>query len=241
MAGRRGACVARLGTGLFALSGPVASGVCSGPMQRRLFTLSTVAALLAACKPATEPAPAATAPAAAPAAEASAPVATPAAAPVVPAVASDAYVMASGGSGFSTGPMMSAHTVYVFFDTTCPHCAHLWQTVQGMGNDIKVVWMPIGLLRPQSAPQGATILAAQDPRAAMAENEASLLARGNGITVPASLDDAVVDKVKANTELFRKFNADSVPLIVFRNARTGQVGQHAGAVDAAKLREFAGL
>jgi thiol:disulfide interchange protein DsbG len=218
-------------------------------MQRRHFTLSTVsalaaaAALLAGCnKPeqAAAPAPAApTATATAPAAaEASAPVTAPAAAP---AAATDAYVMASGGSGFSTGPMMSAHTVYVFFDTTCPHCAHLWQTVQGMGSDIKVVWMPIGLLRPQSAPQGATILAAQDPRAAMTENEASVLARGNGITVPVSLDDTVVDKVKANTELFRKFNADSVPLIVFRNAKTGQVGQHAGAVDAAKLRELAGL
>lgn len=217
-------------------------------MQRRHFTLSTVsalaaaAALLAGCnKPeqAAAPAPAASASPAAPAAaEASAPMATPAAAP--PA-ATDAYVMASGGSGFSTGPMMSAHTVYVFFDTTCPHCAHLWQTVQGMGSDIKVVWMPIGLLRPQSAPQGATILAAADPKAAMATNEASVLASGKGIEVPGSLDDAVLDKVKANTELFRKFNADSVPLIVFRNAKTGQVGQHAGAVDAAKLRELAGL
>lgn len=214
-------------------------------MQRRHFTLSTVsalaaaAALLAGCnKPEQAAAPAPAASATPAVAEASAPVATPAAAP---AAATDAYVMASGGSGFSTGPMMSVHTVYVFFDTTCPHCAHLWQTVQGMGNDIKVVWMPIGLLRPQSAPQGATILAAQDPRAAMGENEASVLARGNGITVPVSLDNAVVDKVKANTELFRQFNADSVPLIVFRNAKTGQVGQHAGAVDAAKLREFAGL
>lgn len=217
-------------------------------MQRRHFTLSTVSALaaatalLAGCnKPeqATAPAPAASATPAAPAvAEASAPATTPAAAP---AAATDAYVMASGGSGFSTGPMMSVHTVYVFFDTTCPHCAHLWQTVQGMGNDIKVVWMPIGLLRPQSAPQGATILAAADPKAAMATNEASVLASGKGIEVPGSLDDAVLAKVKANTELFRQFNADSVPLIVFRNAKTGQVGQHAGAVDAAKLREFAGL
>lgn len=219
-------------------------------MQRRHFTLSTLSALaaatalLAACnKPAPEqaatPAGPAPSPAAAPAdSGASAAAAPPAAAP---AAASDIYVMASGGSGFSTGPMMSVHTVYVFFDTTCPHCAHLWQAVQGMGNEIKVVWMPIGLLRPQSAPQGATILAAADPKAAMAANEASVLSNGKGIEVPGSLDDAALDKVKANTELFRKFNADSVPLIVFRNAKSGQVGQHAGAVDAARLREFAGL
>jgi thiol:disulfide interchange protein DsbG len=126
-------------------------------------------------------------------------------------------------------------------DIIGPHCAHLWQAAKDAGPQLKVVWMPIGLLRPQSGPQGATILAAADPSAAMAANEASVLANGKGIQVPGTLDDAALDKVKANTELFRKFNADSVPLIVFRNAKTGQVGQHAGAVDAARLRELTGL
>lgn len=207
-----------------------------------LLALAAASALLGACKPASEPA-AASAPAATaapvPTTDTPAPAAAPSAA--APTAESNAYTLAAGGHGFSTGPMMSAHTVYVFFDTTCPHCAHLWQAVQGADPKLKVVWMPIGLLRPQSAPQGATILAAADPKAAMAVNEASVLANGKGIEVPGSLDDAVLDKVKANTELFRKFNADSVPLIVFRNAKTGQVGQHAGAVDAARLSEFAGL
>lgn len=207
-----------------------------------LLALGAATALLGACKPASDAAPAAApAPAttAAPApAEAPAPATV--AAPTASAEA-NAYTLAAGGSGFSTGPMMSAHTVYVFFDTTCPHCAHLWQAAQGADPKLKVVWVPIGLLRPQSAPQGATILAAADPKAAMAANEASVLANGKGIEVPGTLDEAALAKVKANTELFRKFNADSVPLIVFRNAKTGQVGQHAGAVDAARLSEFAGL
>jgi thiol:disulfide interchange protein DsbG len=194
------------------------------------------AALLAACKPAPEPA-ATTAPAAPP--QAAQPGAS---APAAATAPTTAYTIAASGHGFSTGPMMSAHTVYVFFDTTCPHCAHLWQAVQGMGDSkLKVVWMPIGLLRPQSGPQGATILAAADPAAAMAANEASVLANGKGIDVPGTVDAATLDKVKANTELFRQLNADSVPLIVYRNAKTGEIGQHAGAVDAARLTALAGL
>jgi thiol:disulfide interchange protein DsbG len=205
-------------------------------MKRRLFALSTSAALLAmaGCQRAAEPA--------APAASASAGGANvPAAANPAAAQARDAYTLAATGKGFSTGPIMSAHTIYVFFDTTCPHCAHLWASAKGVGGKLKIVWMPIGLLRPQSLPQGATILSAADPAAAMAENEASVLAHGNGITAAGSLDDAVVAQVKANTELFRQLNSDSVPLIVYRNSQTGQVGQYAGAVDAAKLMEFAGL
>lgn len=208
-------------------------------MQRRLFALSTTAALLAlaGCQRAAEPAAPAASTGAAPADNAN----VTAAANPAAAQARDAYTLAATGKGFSTGPIMSAHTIYVFFDTTCPHCAHLWASAKDVGGKLKIVWMPIGLLRPQSLPQGATILSAADPAAAMAENEAGVLARGNGITAAGSLDEAVVAQVKANTELFRQLNSDSVPLIVYRNSQTGQVGQHAGAVDAAKLMEFAGL
>lgn len=208
-------------------------------MQRRLFALSATAAMLAlaGCQRAAEPAAPAAPAGAAPADSAN----VPAAANPAAAQARDAYTLAATGKGFSTGPIMSAHTIYVFFDTTCPHCAHLWASAKEVGGKLKIVWMPIGLLRPQSLPQGATILSAADPAAAMAENEASVLAQGNGITAAGSLDDAVVAQVKANTELFRQLNSDSVPLIVYRNSQTGQVGQYAGAVDAAKLMEFAGL
>jgi len=208
-------------------------------MQRRFFALSSLATVatltvLAGCDRKADITPAA-APTLEPTASAAAP------SPAAPAAAQNAYTLAASGSGFTTGPIMSTHTVYVFFDTTCPHCAHLWQNTQALGNQLKIVWIPIGLLRPQSLPQGATILGAKDPAAAMAENEASVVNHGGGISAAASLDDAVVAKVRANTELFQKLNADSVPLIVFRNAKTGEVGQHAGTVDAAQLLAFAGL
>jgi thiol:disulfide interchange protein DsbG len=222
-------------------------------MQRRHFTLTALASLaalgpLAACSrqadapaapatPATTAAPApAPAVASAPAAEAAAPASA-----ATPSAAQNLYTLAAGGSGFSVGPMMSAHTVYVFFDPSCPHCAHLWGNAQSVSKQLKIVWIPIGFLRPQSQPIAATILAAKDPVAVMSENESSVASGGRGITPAATLDEAAVAKVKANTELFNKFNAESVPLIIYRNAKTGEVGQHAGAVEGPQLLAFAGL
>ncbi len=190
-------------------------------MNRR--HLLCLAALLAACSKNDAASPAAAAPAA------------------KPATAADAYALAATGHGFTVGSMMAANTVYVFFDTTCPHCAELWKSSQPLLNRLKIVWMPLGLLRPQSGPQGATILMAKDPVAAMNENETSVLARGGGISASQSIPDDVMAKVKANTEIFNQLGANSVPLIVYKNARTGQAGQHAGAVDTNGLAQLVGL
>jgi thiol:disulfide interchange protein DsbG len=47
--------------------------------------------------------------------------------------------------------------------------------------------------------------------------------------------------VKANTELFRQLGADSVPLIVYRHAQSGQHGMHAGSLDTAGLAALTGV
>ncbi len=174
---------------------------------------------------------------------AAAPAAT-AAAPQPPATkvsAQDAYSMAAQGSGFTVGPIMAAHTVYVFFDPACPHCAHLWEAAKPLASRMKIVWMPIGLLRRESGPRGATILSAAEPAAAMAQNEASILERKDGIPIDPAVKPEVVAKVQANTELFNKLGAEGVPLIVYKNGKTGVYGNVSGAVDTATLAAMAGL
>jgi thiol:disulfide interchange protein DsbG len=155
--------------------------------------------------------------------------------------AREAYEAAAQASGFTVGAMMAANTVYVFFDPTCPHCAALWMNAKPLATKLKVVWLPIGWLQRQSGPQGATILTAPDPAAAMNENEASVLEHRGGITVPGSVSDAALAKVKANTDLFNKIGEESVPLIVYKNGRTGAYGTHAGAVSTEELAALAGL
>ncbi len=215
-------------------------------MPRRLLTLTALASLivLSACQKQADKTAAQSAtptPSSASAPDAAAAGGTETSATAAVGAAQDAYLLAATGQGFSTGPMMSAHTVYVFFDTTCPHCAHLWQAAQSLGNQLKVVWVPVGFLRPQSLPQGATILAAADPIAAMNENETSVANQGKGIAAAPTLDDEAIAKVRANTSLFKQFQSDSVPLIVYRNAKTGEVGQHAGALSGPELLALAGI
>lgn len=161
--------------------------------------------------------------------------------PTPTAVAQDAYQLAAGGHGFTTGPVMAANTVYVFFDTTCPHCAHLWQAAKPLVGKLKIVWMPVGYLRPQSTTQGATILSAANPSDKMEENEKSVLARGPGLTPSATLSPEVLAQIKANTDILTKLNSEAVPVIVFRNAKTGAFGKVEGALETEQLSSMVGL
>jgi thiol:disulfide interchange protein DsbG len=166
------------------------------------------------------------------------------AAPAGPApspVAKEAYELAAGGHGFTTGPVMAANTVYVFFDTTCPHCAHLWQAAKPLAGKLKIVWMPVGYLRPQSTTQGATILSAANPSDKMDENEKSVLARQAGITPDATLSPEVLAQIKANTQILTKLNSEAVPVIVFRNAKSGTYGKVEGSVETEQLASMVGL
>src|SRR5687768_4996444 len=146
------------------------------------------------------------------------------AAPAAKPSAAEAYDLARQGHGFTIGAMMAANTVYVFFDPACPHCAVLWASSKPLLPRLKMVWMPIALLGRSSAPQGATILSAPDPSAAMNENELSVSERRGGISVSPTLPDDALGKIKVNTDLFHRLRAESVPFIVFRHASNGSFG-----------------
>jgi thiol:disulfide interchange protein DsbG len=173
----------------------------------------------------------------------------PAAGPNAPAAADapavsgakEAYDVAAKGHGFAVGQMMAANTVYVLFDSQCPHCAQLWQAAQPLHGKLKLVWMPVSLLGPASAPQGATILSASDPVKAMTENEQRVMARQGGITANPALPAGALDKVNENTQIFKRLGADSVPYIVYRNAKSGEHGVHAGAVSTEQLAAMTGV
>lgn len=165
--------------------------------------------------------------------EASAPKPAAAAAVSVDAIAAEA-------KGFIAGSQMSKRTVYVFFDAQCPHCAVLWEAAKPLKSQAKFVWIPVGILNAASTSQGATLLAAGDPVAAMDEHEASMKAGRGGISAASSIDPQK-DAVAKNTALMTRMGFSGIPSIVGIHAQTGAVVSQEGALPTAALAELLGL
>jgi thiol:disulfide interchange protein DsbG len=146
----------------------------------------------------------------------------------------------SEARGFPVGSTMSVRTVYVFFDPQCPHCAQLWQSAKPLKSQAKFVWIPVSLINKTSEAQGATLLAAPDPVAAMDQHEASILAKTGGISASGDTDALKASVVK-NTALMTRFGFASVPTIVAQNAQTGALVSREGALPTPGLANFLGL
>lgn len=143
--------------------------------------------------------------------------------------------------GFTVGALMSANPVYVFFDPQCPHCAKLWDAAKPLHSKVKFVWAPVALLNASSLPQGAAILGAADPVAAMNEHEGSLLAKKGGISAPGTPPADLAQAIKTNTGLMEAFGATGVPFTVARNLRTGQMAKGDGSMSTADLAKLIGV
>lgn len=148
--------------------------------------------------------------------------------------------IAAEARGFTSGQAMSARTVYVFFDPQCPHCAMLWNATKPLRSQARFVWIPVGLLNGSSAPQGAALLAAADPVAAMDIHERSIMEKGSGIAAVGDLD-ALKAAVLANTKLLDRYQFNSVPTIVANNAITGALVVKEGALPTDQLADLLGL
>jgi thiol:disulfide interchange protein DsbG len=159
-----------------------------------------------------------------------------------PIAAGQAYdAVASGAKGFTAGALMGANAVYVLFDPQCPHCSHLWEAALPLQSKVKFIWAPVAMLGPKSLPQGAALLQAANPVETMTAHEKSLLAGQGGMAASASIPADIEQSIKANTRLLDSLGANSVPYIVAKNARTGQIVTHAGAMDTQALAELLGV
>ncbi|MFW2355455.1 DsbC family protein [Hydrogenophaga sp.] len=159
--------------------------------------------------------------------------------PIAAAQALD--VLAAQGKGFTAGALMSANPVYVLFDPQCPHCSHLWEASLPLHSKVKFVWLPVSLLNARSTPQGAAIMTAANPVEAMTAHEKSLLAGQGGTSASASIAPEVEAAIKANTVLLDRLGATSVPYVVGKNQRTGEVVTSAGSLSTEALGNLLGL
>ena len=158
---------------------------------------------------------------------------------VAPAQSYD--VLAKNGKGFTAGAMMSAQTAYVLFDPQCPHCGALWNASLPLQKKVKFVWIPVSLMNPKSTLQGAALLTATNPVELMITHESALLAGNGGMVADANPTTEAQASIKSNTQLFNSLGATSVPYIVAKNARSGEVVTNSGAMQTPALATFLGV
>lgn len=149
--------------------------------------------------------------------------------------------VAAQAKGFTVGAIMSANTVYVFFDPQCPHCGHLWQASIPLHKKVKFQWIPVAWINASSLTQGAALLSSTDPLTLMTEHETALLGGRGGIAASANVAAEVEQSIKANTKLLGSFGAQSVPYVVVKNAQTGETRGREGALTTQALAELIGV
>lgn len=108
--------------------------------------------------------------------------------------------------------------VYVFADTRCPYCHHLWQASQQWlerGN-VQVRTIPVAVISPDSLPEAAVILDADDPAKAWRENERHF--GSNPKPDPGAGSKLSRQKIRANSMLMNVLGFHGTPAMIYKNA-----------------------
>jgi thiol:disulfide interchange protein DsbG len=123
-----------------------------------------------------------------------------------------------GSNWVAEGDPHAKRIVYVFVDTRCPYCHHLWQASQPFlkKGGVQVRNILVGVIKAESLPEAAHILAARDPTAAWVRNESNF---GKNPTPSNAAPAAAVDKVRANAELMQELGFMGTPGIVWKDAQ----------------------
>lgn len=162
---------------------------------------------------------------------------------------------ARNGKGIETAPASAGRlTVYVAFDPQCPDCIAFWKQARPLFDKVRFVWLPIAVLNPFSEPQGAALLSAPSPVAAMDQHaerfgttpraaDHSGLARSSEQAPPgksATPPLAAREDVWTNSRIFRRTGGRSVPYSVFVDAK-GAVNVIPDTLTTAELRKALGV
>lgn len=112
------------------------------------------------------------------------------------------------------GPVLTA-----FVDANCIYCHELYKALQPdiSAGRLRVRYVLVGVVKSSSLPRAAAILAAKDPAAALARDEAQFNVKDEegGYPPDATMDAAAQKVVEANNALFAKFGATGTPTLLY--------------------------
>lgn len=136
--------------------------------------------------------------------------------------------------GFVAGNGQSATVIHVVFDALCPHCGSLWVASQSLWPQVKFVWLPVPMLRPDSLTNGALIMASPNPVEAMNVHEHKLL---NSLPPLVPIKELVArgqPQVEHNRNIAAGFRLNSVPMLLHRRT-SGEVVSTVGGMGAPEI------
>lgn len=133
----------------------------------------------------------------------------------------DAGVMLSRAErahGFTEGTR--GPLIYVFFDPNCSYCSRFYRDTRSFiaSNSIRIRWIPVAFLKPDSVGKAEAILSAKNPVAALASHEATFDedTETGGISPLTAGNPGIREFIHANTESLLKGNDKiGTPSIVY--------------------------
>lgn len=129
--------------------------------------------------------------------------------------------------------------IYEFTDPNCPYCHKFWRQARPWveAGKVQIRHVMVGILKADSAPKAATILAADDPAAALARAERDF--DQGGIQVAKDIPDSARQKVAANNKLMQALGYFATPTILYKKDN-GKVGVKQGLPRSGEVEKILG-
>lgn len=142
-----------------------------------------------------------------------------------------AYALAERGMFAFVEGAPNGLDLYVVFDPSCPFCHRTFRDTRAMTRFLRIHWIPVAELRPESANLVEALAKSTDPMKAM-------VAMANDQLQPSSTVRGVTSEVLAqNRKILDAAGVKNVPLLLYRAG--GTVKQIVGAPSAAQLAALA--
>lgn len=124
-------------------------------------------------------------------------------------------------SWVADGDARAPRVVYAFMDPNCPYCHRFWAQARPWveAGKVQLRHVVVGVIRPDSRSKAAAILGAEDPTAALLENENRF--DQDGIEPAARVSRKISRQLKDNQKLMREMGFRGTPGILYSDGDGG--------------------
>ncbi|MCH7313225.1 thiol:disulfide interchange protein DsbG [Acinetobacter sp. ANC 3882] len=134
-------------------------------------------------------------------------------------VLDDVWKSLAQSAWIQDGSVKAPRIIYVFSDPNCPYCHAFWEKARPYvkAGKVQLRHIQVGVIRPESRGQAATLLAASNPQQVF---EAFNAAKGKQKLkelkpIPAHL----AEKLERNEEMMNKYGFYATPALIWKNSQ----------------------